>query len=520
MKRVLVGLCTVVLAAWPSSAAPAQERLPAATLDVIVVLRDPVDLQAARAPRFLARSLRAQALASQERIRTVLEARKAEGSVVRYTPLWILDGLAVTAAPGAVAELAALPEVAGIRPDRSFTAPSVASGPAVELGVALIGAPGVWAKGVQGEGALVASLDTGVDVTNPDLAAGWRGGSNSWFDPNGEHPDSPFDANGHGTATMGIITGGDSGGSAIGVAPGAIWIAAKIFDDDDVAHESDVHLAFQWLLDPDDDAGTDDAPDIVNASWTLGAPGCDLEFEPDLAALRAAGIVPVFAAGNGGPGSGTSVSPANNPSALSVGATDPTDGLWTTSSRGPSTCGGRTGVFPSLTAPGVGVRSADLFGGYRTSTGTSLAAPHVTGALALLVSGGVTPLQAEQGLLTTAVDLGPAGPDDGFGHGRIDVLAAYDELAPPPLRLISRWAVARGHRIRVGVRHSGCGPCRALARLRVHGVWRTKTLATNGDLSSGVFRHVSSGRWRYTVEVRDLDSGRTVVAAARRVRVR
>ena len=131
--------------------------------------------------------------------------------------------------------------------------------------------------------------------------------------------------NGHGTSAMGLIVGGAASGSAIGMAPGATWIAAKIFNDSGTGTMSAIHLAYQWMLDPDGNPATADAPNVVNNSWTLATPGCSTEFEPDLAALVAAGITPVFAAGNFGPGTSTDASPANNPDAFAVGATDDTD---------------------------------------------------------------------------------------------------------------------------------------------------------------------------------------------------
>ena len=170
------------------------------------------------------------------------------------------------------------------------------------------------------------------------------------------------------------------------MAPGATLIAARVFDDRGATTATAMHLAFQWLLDPDHDPATADAPRVVNASWALGAgPSCNLAFQPDVRALRAAGILPVFSAGNFGPTAATSASPANYPESLSVGAVGATDTVWAYSSAGPSTCGGRTRVFPDLVAPGVSVLSADLFGGFQYLTGTSVAAPHVAGAAALLL---------------------------------------------------------------------------------------------------------------------------------------
>ena len=151
------------------------------------------------------------------------------------------------------------------------------------------------------------------------------------------------------------------------MAPDARWIAVKIFNDRGVSSSTAIHRGFQWLLDPDGNPATTDTPDIVNNSWSLSSAGCSLEFQPDLRALRTAGILPVFAAGNAGPAAGTVLSPANNAEALAVGATDNADALYPSSGRGPSPCTGQTS--PALVAPGTDIRTADLYGGYLTDTG-------------------------------------------------------------------------------------------------------------------------------------------------------
>jgi hypothetical protein len=275
-------------------------------------------------------------------------------------------------------------------------------------------------------------MDTGVDVTHPDLAGRWRGGTNSWYDPNGEHPATPTDVSGHGTWTMGVMVGGDAGGSSVGVAPDATWIAVKIFNDRGTATSTAIHQGFQWLLDPDGNPATADAPDVVNNSWAMSASGCLLDFQPDLASLRAVGILPIFAAGNYGPLPGSSSSPANNPEAFAVGATDDADALYPYSSRGPSACG--QPVYPQLAAPGVGIHTTDLYGLYADPTGTSVAAPHVAGALALLLQAfpGMSADRQAAALESSAVDLGPAGADNSYGYGRLDALAAYQWLASTP----------------------------------------------------------------------------------------
>jgi bacillopeptidase F len=250
------------------------------------------------------------------------------------------------------------------------------------------------------------------------LRRSWRGGTNSWFDPHGEQP-TPYDALGHGTQAMGVMVGA----AGTGVAPQARWIAARLFNGAGRASMSDIHLAFQWLLDPDGDPATLDAPDVVNASWALnGRSGgsCIMEFSEDIQTLRSAGIAVVFAAGNDGPMPATSNSPGNNPGVLSVGAVDIDWQLARQTSRGPSSCDG--GVFPRLLAPGVNIRSTDLSHGgqasFTTVSGSSLAAPHASGVLALLAGAfpGASVAELEAALL------GRSQP------ARLDALAAFNAL--------------------------------------------------------------------------------------------
>lgn len=353
--------------------------------------------------------------------------------------LWLVNGLAARIPAAAVAQLARRPGVASVRLDAVVqVAPSTTAATGTPgWNVSAVRAPELWSAGLTGAGAVIAGMDSGVDPEHPDLAGKWRGGAGGWFDPSGQHA-TPHDASGHGTQTMGIMVGGAASGTAIGVAPDARWIAAKIFDDAGRGSLSGIHLAFQWLLDPDGDPATVDAPDVVDASWTLasGAGACDLEFQADLLALEAAGVGVVLAAGNGGPGAATSESPANAPGALSAGAVDAAAAVATFSSRGPSACDG--GVFPTLVAPGVDVWTSDLsFGGfpsYAAVSGTSFAAPHVAGAMALLAAGYPAASLGElrSALVQGAADLGAAGADPDSGHGLVDVAAAAALLGPPP----------------------------------------------------------------------------------------
>jgi len=410
-------------------------------VDAIVVLTSQADLTSVRGmarksrPGAAVRILRARADLSQRGLRALLERRQAQGKVTNIEPLWIVNAIAVTATPAVIKEIAARHDVREIRPNSVVAAPqtaAMATSSVPETNVSLVNAPALWDLGYRGQGMVVANMDTGVDGSHPDLASRWRGGTNSWYDPNGEHPTTPTDVSGHGTWTMGVMVGGDSGGSSVGVAPDATWIAVKIFNDRGTATSSGIHQGFQWLLDPDGNPATADAPDVVNNSWTMSTSGCLLDFQPDLANLRAAGILPVFSAGNYGPLSGSSRSPANNPEAFAVGATDDADGLYPYSSRGPSPCG--QPAYPQLMAPGVGIHTTDLYGLYADSTGTSVAAPHVAGALALLLQAfpGMSADRQAAALESGAVDLGAAGADNIYGYGRLDALAAYQSVGTTP----------------------------------------------------------------------------------------
>jgi subtilisin family serine protease len=463
MRRVslllVLALLTTVLASATARAAPPRVAAPRAAVvapqlqvrldaagqnemvKTIVVLKSQADLAGVHKlarknrPGAAARVLHAHADRTQRSLRALLELRRAQGLVTDIEPLWIVNAIAVTATPAVISELAAHKDVREIRPDLEVQAPptpaTAMSAPA-ETNVALVNAPALWNLGYRGQGIVVANMDTGVDVTHPDLTGRWRGGTNSWYDPNGQHPTTPTDVSGHGTWTMGVMVGGDAGGSSVGVAPDATWIAVKIFNDRGTATSTGIHQGFQWLLDPDGNPATADAPDVVNNSWAMSTSGCVLDFQPDLASLRAAGILPVFAAGNYGPLSGSSSSPANNPEAFAVGATDDSDILYPYSSRGPSSCG--QPVYPQLVAPGVGIHTTDLYGLYADPTGTSLAAPHVAGALALLLQAfpGMSADRQAAALENSAIDLGPAGPDNSYGYGRLDALAAYQWLASTP----------------------------------------------------------------------------------------
>jgi len=450
-KPITIGiflLLTVFMGAYaraggidPELESTLQTAKPDQDIPVILTLNDRVDLSAfkdtdrrLRTTKMI-KALKSKANASQQALRTLLINNKAQ----RIRQLWLINGMAFIANSAVIREIAILPGVERIRLDQTVNAPTVTAGvsAAPEWNLGAIHVPDIWTLGYTGTGIVVANMDTGVDADHPDLGSKWRGGLNSWYDPHGEHA-IPYDSLGHGTQTMGIMVGGDAGGTSIGVAPSARWIAAKLFNDAGQAQWSDIHLSFQWLLDPDDDPNTADMPQVVNASWgLLGSTNqCVMEFNDDIHILKAAYIAVVFSGGNEGPAALTSVGPANNPEGFAIGAVDSTLTLANFSSRGESACDG--GIYPRVSAPGVNINTADLsFGGfpfYAFVSGTSYAAPHTAGTMALLLNAfpNASVALLESAMQQSALDLGEVGADNSYGYGLTDALAAYNYLLNHP----------------------------------------------------------------------------------------
>jgi subtilisin family serine protease len=404
--------------------------------------------------RAVLRALRTTAAVSQ---REVLAVARAE-SGVSAVGYWLTNVVAVTGADLDLARrLSSLPGVTAVRAERSFPlVDPVRRGPVgaarveVPWGIDRIGAPDAWARGILGQGVVVANIDTGVDVTHPALAGRYRGNlgaggfdhDHNWWDPTGICGPRPCDNDGHGTHTMGTIVGGDGPGPFspdVGVAPGARWIAAKGCEGYGCS-ESALLSSGQWVLAPTDTNGADPdpakRPDIVSNSWG-GGPG-DPFYREVTAAWRAAGIIAVFASGNPGSRCGDAGSPGDYPDVLSVGATQPDDTIAPFSGRGPSVFGK---INPDVSAPGVDVLSSVPGDGYAAYDGTSMAAPHVAGTLALMLSartaltGDVDAALAP--LRDTAVDRVDetcGGDDDGdpnnvYGEGRVDAAAAVAVVA-------------------------------------------------------------------------------------------
>lgn len=252
-------------------------------------------------------------------------------------------------------------------------------------------------------GRIIAILDTGVDAGHPDLADALLPG----WDFSDDDPD-PSDLNGHGTRVAGVAAAvTDNGRGVAGMAWGAAILPVRVADASG--------WATSWTIAQGLDHAASQGAHVANLSFDFLAGS-----QTVLAAAQAAveqGMVVVASAGNCGCTEGF----ADTPWLLSVAATTSSDGLASFSSRG---------AFVDLAAPGQAIQTTSLGGGYGAWSGTSFSAPLVAGLVALLQAAepALTPAEVEARLTATAVDLGAAGWDPSFGHGRVDAAAA---LAAP-----------------------------------------------------------------------------------------
>lgn len=371
-----------------------------------VILKDQADAQGARgfanwADRgaFVHNRLRSVAGSSQDRLRTMLRLKG-----VKYRPFWIVNAIQVEGDGTLLKQIASLPEVKEITAERVLTLPKpqlaavIPSTGGIEWNVRRINAPLVWSNYLAtGEGIVVCNLDTGVQFDHPALVNQYRGNTTNgfqhdynWFEPPGPSAlPYPHDDGGHGTHTMGTMVGSTGPTDNIGVAPGAKWIAAKACAGQNCDFASLMACA-EWILAPTDLNGNNPMPglrpNVVNNSW--GVQFSDPWFRGIVQQWVAAGIFPVFSAGNDGQfGCFTVMSPADYPESYAVGGFDYDNNLSWFSSMGPAISGI---TKPNIAAPGSDIRSSFPGNAYALSSGTSMAAPHVAGAVALLWSAAPT----------------------------------------------------------------------------------------------------------------------------------
>ena len=418
--------------------------------------------------------LRDTAQKSQKAVREMLERRK-----IAYESFYIVNMIAIAEATSdLVDELEKFEEIDRIRSDRAFAVETPApfetdentkNQRGIEGSVVATGAPTVWETyQAKGQGVVVAGQDTGVDYRHPALKNQYRGFADgeykhdyNWFDamekplqsgsnPCGFSSQEPCDDDTHGTHTMGTIVGDDGAQEKIGMAPEAQWIACRNMDRG-LGQPSTYIKCFEFFLAPfprrgqaQRDGRPDLAPDVINNSW--GCPpdeGCDgQEMKSVLEALAVAGITTVVSAGNAGPGCGTiNDQPATHSGlTLTVGAHNHRNKqIANFSSRGPSALDQKVG--PDLTAPGVGIRSSVPGGGYAGGySGTSMAGPHVAGAVALLISARPElrgqPAKISESLTASATPMttsqscgglvGSQVPNNTFGFGLLNILKAVE----------------------------------------------------------------------------------------------
>ncbi|MGY6561629.1 MAG: S8 family serine peptidase [Luteibaculaceae bacterium] len=426
-------------------------------------------------------ALRAKSSSSQTALLTQLAEQFEQGKDFSINQqFWVVNALEINATKAVLAYLAEMQGIAQLvhpedekfvlmHPVEETHLPESVSRDAgnTEQGLIAIGAPALWAMGYTGHNTILYCIDTGVWEEHPAIGsrflANHRPLSQVWF---GYDSEVPVDKSGnHGTHVIGTVLGLErETNDTIGVAFGARFIASDpVATSAETAKDlSENVIGFQWALDPDDDPETtDDMPDVINNSWGKPQTGPAVDINPCynspiadvLDAIFVAGIGNIISAGNSGPGPMTLGQPANYAAhplnMFSVGAVNgnsTTFPIANFSSRGPSYCilennfAVADSVKPEVVAPGVSVRSADGPTGYGLKSGTSMAAPHVSG-LFLLLKEAFPDLSGEdimEAMYFSATDLGEPGPDNTFGRGMINGLAAYNYLAEnntptPPL---------------------------------------------------------------------------------------
>jgi serine protease AprX len=447
--------------------------------DFIVQLRGEADLSAADAlptkeakGEYVVQTLISHAQKSQNRFRAYLDAAN-----VTHRDFWVCNAIYTQGDAALVNFLAQQPEVARI----DFNTPMSVNLPRQDLdllgvrgplgvnwGIARIKADSVWALGFRGQGVVVGGQDTGYDWTHPALQKNYRGytatltdHNYSWHDaihvgnstgnPCGYDVIQPCDDQQHGTHTMGTIAGDTALGNSIGIAPAARWIAVRNMDRGNGTLASYVE-GFQWFIAPTDLANRLPnarlAPHVINNSWYCSTgEGCNSTnfavMERAVNATRAAGIVVVVSVGNEGGNCSSAIGPPGFfQKSFSIGSTNLTplggDTISGFSSRGQITIDSSNRLKPDVSAPGSNILSSVPNRGYAVFSGTSMAGPHVVGAVALMISANprlagqvdtIEKILKETCFRMTAAQScgGVSGmtiPNNTSGFGRIDALAA------------------------------------------------------------------------------------------------
>jgi subtilisin family serine protease len=410
------------------------------------------------------------------------------GKNIPFRSFYIVNAFSLKADKSLITQLATFDEVDMIIEDGNFMMSEVQkdknSDRTVTYGLNNIRAPQVWTQGFRGQNVVIGGQDTGYKWDHEQLRnkyRGWNGSSANhnynWHDaiytnhpihsgnnPCGYNLSVPCDDDNHGTHTMGTMVGNFTS-DTIGVAPEAKWIGCRNMERGYGLLTTYVEC-FEWFLAPyaygdgPEDGDPSKMPHVINNSW--GCPsleGCNALnvhiMEEALMNLRSAGCVIVVSNGNsGGTCSTTLDPPAFFEGSFSVGATNSSNVIAGFSSKGPVTFDNTNRLKPNVCAPGVGVRSSIVYGGnYASYNGTSMAGPHVAGAVALIISANPNLAgevdQIENILEKTALPLfggstcnnilGTTSPNNTYGYGLIDVEKAVsrarDSLYVPIIKV-------------------------------------------------------------------------------------
>ncbi|RKY97873.1 MAG: hypothetical protein DRQ10_08075 [Candidatus Hydrothermota bacterium] len=456
MLRVLFSLTILASTLWGGVISPEFK----AKLDglgehemvrAIVMMRQQADYQTLKSvgKENVAAYLRDLAQRSQKDVLSFLAERKA--AVRELKTFWVINGFFIIAEKSVICELARRDDIGLIIEDKrakllkvvesvetrgSSTSSSKSITP-IQWNIRQINADSVWALGYNGAGVLVGVMDTGIDPSHPALEGRFSG---LWRDCINHNP-TPWDPDSHGTHVSGIIAGGGNWG--IGVAPGAQLAVARVVGQGG-GYYYQIIDGFEWFTSLVSDSGYNIC--AVNGSWGSENQTSTVYWQAILA-WRAVGIIPVFSIGNGGPGASTTITPANFPTVIGVGASDYQDYVSNFSSRGPApdqypwndtTYWPRPDwnfIKPDIIAPGQGILSSVPNGGYAVWDGTSMSSPHVTGVIALLFSKNPD-LDFEEvyNILTNTAyqpSHGSPYPNNNYGWGRVDALAAIEAVPMP-----------------------------------------------------------------------------------------